>query len=276
MTKLWLNGRYQDQDQAGLSPLDRGLLYGDGLFETLRSQGGRVFHLERHLARLGASAAELGLAMPEQMDWQGVIAELLAQNQVSGPGRVKLLITRGSAPGLGLPQGRAGSVMVTAESYTPPGEAVYGKGIALSIARRVSAPPLARHKTLNYLPYLAARQEALDLGYNEAAILSPQGEVCEASAAAIMGFSGSDWWTPSSPLCLPSITLELVSGFMAQGGRPVRPRGIRPGDLMAAETLWLLNSLQGVMPVSRVGDRVLPRRRAALAAEMRARLFALA
>ena len=101
---VWLNEALIPVSQALVSVNDRGFLYGDGLFETLRADAGRVRFLTGHLERLDASARAFRLPLPENISWQERLAQLLAANGLSrGPARVKILLTRGVAPGLGLP-----------------------------------------------------------------------------------------------------------------------------------------------------------------------------
>jgi branched-chain amino acid aminotransferase/para-aminobenzoate synthetase component 1 len=274
---VWLQGRLTPLAEARISPLDRGLLYGDGLFTTLRAQDGRALHLEPHLERLAASAEALRLAWPRGLDWAEAIAGLLKANGLAGPGalaRVKLVLTRGEAPGLGLPEGGAPTLLMLAAPYAPPSPEAYAAGLRLRIFRAGHAPPLAAHKSLNYLYYLLARQAAMDEGGDEAVILGPAGEVCEAAMGSLLVHDGQGWSTPESPWRLPGVTLELARGLLAEMGQAVTPRPLRPEDLMAAQTVWVLGSLMGVMPVAEVEGRTLPARRAELAAELRAELCA--
>ena len=95
---VWLNDNLIPLDQARVSVNDRGLLYGDGLFETLRAEDGRVFFLPEHLERLGASARAFRLPVPGNVPWPERLAQLLAANGLGrGPARVKILLSRGVA-----------------------------------------------------------------------------------------------------------------------------------------------------------------------------------
>jgi branched-chain amino acid aminotransferase/para-aminobenzoate synthetase component 1 len=273
---VWLQGRLTPLAEARISPLDRGLLYGDGLFETLRAQDGQAPHLAPHLERMAASARVLRLAWPQGLDWAGAIAGLLAANGLAGPGtlaRVKLLLTRGEAPGLGLPQAAQPTLLMLAEAYVQPTPEAYAAGLRLRVFRQGHAPPLAAHKSLNYLYYLLARQAAQEAGGDEAVILGPAGEVCEAAMGSLLIHDGQGWWTPASPWRLPGVTLGLVSALLAGMGQPVAARPGRPGDLLAAGTIWVLGSLMGVMPVAEVDGRALPNRQDRLADALQKIIF---
>ncbi len=288
---LWLNGSYLPLSRAGISPLDRGLLFGDGIFTTLRAQDGRPLHLREHLQRLTASARALnlppdlgqagglrqagGLGQAGGPDWPEIIAGLLERNSLlRGPARIKLLLTRGPAPGPGLPQAVRPTFMALAEPYQPPSQAEYASGWRLTVCREGHAPPLAGHKTLNYLYHLLARQRALEAGCHEAVILGPGGELCETSAGSLLVRSDGQWWTPESPFLLPGVTINLVSALLADMGQPVLKRPARPEDLWRAETVWVLGSLMGAMPVAEVDGRALPATLADRAALARRGLFA--
>jgi branched-chain amino acid aminotransferase/para-aminobenzoate synthetase component 1 len=274
---VWLRGGFQPLAEARISPLDRGLLFGDGVFTTLRAYSGRPLHLAPHLQRLAASAQALRLTWPVGLDWAAAVAKLLDLNGLAGPetvARVKLLLTRGQAPALGLPAADRPTLLMLAEPYTPPSPEAYAAGIRLRFFREGHAPPLAGHKTINYLYYLLARQAALEAGGDEAVILGPSGEVCETAMGSLLVHDGRSWWTPaSSPWLLPGVTLGLVRAELAALGQPVDQRPARPEDLAAAETVWVLGSLLGVMPVSEMEGIALPQRRVELAERVRTILW---
>jgi branched-chain amino acid aminotransferase/para-aminobenzoate synthetase component 1 len=276
---LWLNGAFTPLGQAAISPLDRGLLYGDGLFETLRAQEGRVLYLGEHLARLRASARALALRLPpylgEEPDWALVLGQLLAHNRLTqAPARVKIVLTRGVDPDLGLPAAVSPTLLIMAQAYTPPTAEAYCAGWRLGTFHQASAPALARHKSLNYLFYLWARQEARQAGADEALILDQEGLVAETALGSLLCREDDRWWTPSSPSQLPGITLLNMRRLLAQDGLEVASRPARPGELRACPTVWVLNSLLGIMPVSHLDGQALAAPLPELAASYRQRLQA--
>ncbi len=253
---IWLNGHYIPMDQARISPMDRGFLYGDGLFETIRANGGKIPYLQMHLERLLASLAEFRITPNPMPDWQRIIDGLLGVNKLGDViAVIKIIVTRGIVPALGLPSQEKPTVCITARQYIPPPPLVYQKGLNLHIFTEGYPPPLARFKSLNYLYYLKARQAALDAGCDDALIVDQRGLVTETSTGSIMAGTHRGWWTPESDSQLPGTTLRALSSIMENEGRRIerRPAGIE--DLRSAETVWVLNSLIGIMPVSRIdGD----------------------
>ena len=162
---VWLNDNLIPLAQARVPVNDRGFLYGDGLFETLRAEAGRVLFLTEHLERLEASARTFRLPFPAKVPWQERLAQLLAANGLSrGPARVKILLTRGVAAGLGLPEECRPTLVIYAQPYTPPSPEEYAAGWPVVVFPEGRSTFVGRHKSLNYLFYLAARQFALDQG----------------------------------------------------------------------------------------------------------------
>ncbi len=272
--QLWLNGAFLPLSRAAISPLDRGLLYGDGLFETLRAQEGQALFLEEHLARLAASARFLNITLAAAPVWPALMGELLARNRLEkGLARVKIVLTRGIAPDLGLPAPARPTLLVTAQAYVPPTQPVYQAGWRLGTFDQGAAPALAGHKSLNYLFYLWARQKMLQAGADEALILDPEGLVAEASLGSLLCRQDGRWWTPQSPNQLPGITLGRMRRLLASEGQEVTERPARLPDLRDCPTVWVLNSLMGIMPVSHIDQQGLSAPRPDLAASYRQRLW---
>jgi len=271
---VWLAGKFLPVEQAAVSPLDRGFLYGDGVFETMRCERGWVFYLEDHVQRLFGSLRELRIAPPVHLDWRSLIAGLVARNVLDDAvASVKIVVTRGIAPGYGLPPAAAPTVCVTAQPYHPPEAAIYQRGWRLKVFESGFSPPLSKYKSLNYLYFLMARQDALDADADEAVIIDPGGHVAETSAGSILARTADRWWTPASPYQLSGITLRQVARFLAEQGHVVERRTATRQDLLAAETVWVLNSLLGVMPVYAISGAAISNPAADEAAQMRRRLF---
>ena len=271
---VWLNGEFLPLQKAAVSPLDRGFLYGDGLFETLRAEAGRPLFLADHLQRLTDSLAALRIDLPFDPDWKAITVGLLQHNGLAErTASLKIIVSRGIGRELGLPAPQQATVCAIAQPYSPPAAESYHQGWRLHLFREGFAPPLAQHKSLNYLYFLTARQAATDLGADEAVILDPGGKVSETSAGSLLACSRGRWWTPASSNRLPGITLHRVAKLLGDAGTPVTDREAKPEDLLGAETIWVLNSLIGIMPVRRVMDRAVADPAAPLAAQLRAALF---
>jgi branched-chain amino acid aminotransferase/para-aminobenzoate synthetase component 1 len=273
---VYLNGQILALGEARVSPLDRGFQYGDGLFTTVRAESGRPLYLSEHLARLARSLEELRIAVEalHAIDWPHILDEILRRNGLqAGPAAVKICVSRGAAVTLGLPPAVRPTLFIQARPYQPPGPDHYSRGWRLYVYRQGFAPPLARHKSLNYLYYLVARQAAVDAGADEAVILDAGGQVAETAAGSLLARTDGRWWTPGNPYQLPGITLNQVRRLLGERGEAVEMRSAIPEDLAGAQTVWVLNSLMGIMPVRSVDERELPAPAAGEAGILREQLF---
>ncbi len=249
--EVFLNGQFRPASQAVVSVQDRGLLYGDGLFETLRAAAGQPFWLRQHLARLTRSAAALNLTLPDNFPWAAVIQELLQRNgMATGIAAVKILVTRGEAAALGLPATDQPTIIISAREYTPPPPADYRQGWPVVCFPERRHCFLGSHKSLNYLFSLAARQYALDHGGREALILEPDGTVVEGAAAGVLWQEGGGYFTPRAASALPSVTLTVLEDILRRQGLAIQRATGPVARLLQAEGLWLANSLMGLMPVA--------------------------
>jgi branched-chain amino acid aminotransferase len=163
---------------------------------------------------------------------------------------VKLLLTRGPAQGLGLPEVSHPTLVVWASAYEPPSPAEYAAGWPV-----VTFPPgrttfIGGHKSLNYLFYLAARQYALDRGAREALILEADGQVSEGAATSLLYSREGHYFTPEAASALPGVTLAALARALARHGHELKAVPTSPAQLQVADGIWLANSLMGLMPVS--------------------------
>jgi branched-chain amino acid aminotransferase/para-aminobenzoate synthetase component 1 len=256
---VWLNEELAPLSQARVSINDRGFLYGDGFFETLRAAEGRPRFLPEHLARLRASAQAFRIPFPEKFFWEERLGQLLAANGLSRAlARVKILLSRGAAAGLGLPGEARPTLVIWTAPYTPPTPEEYARGWTLATFPERRTTFIGRHKSLNYLFYLAARQYALDQGAKEALILEADGLVSEGAATSLVYAQDGAFFTPQAPSALPGVTIEVLGRGLTRRGLGLTYLPTTPTQLAQAEGLWLTNALLGVMPVSSVDGRPLP------------------
>jgi branched-chain amino acid aminotransferase/para-aminobenzoate synthetase component 1 len=256
---VWLNDDLLPLSQARVSVNDRGFLYGDGFFETLRAEAGRVLFLPEHLERLGASARAFRLPFPENTLWEERLARLLAANRLSrGSARIKILLSRGVAEGLGLPQGCRPTLVIWAHPYSPPTPEEYAGGWPVVVYPQGRSTFLGRHKSLNYLFYLAARQCALDQGAKEALILEADGLVSEGAATSLVYLHQGRYYTPASASALTGVTITVLRRGLAARGLALETRATTVAQLQEADGLWLANSLMGLMPVAAVDGVPMP------------------
>lgn len=249
-----LNGKLVPADEARIPALDHGLLYGDGLFETLRVYGGRFFRLAAHLERLRRGAAQIHLELPwTDAELTEALAATVRENRID-EGALRLTVTRGA--GLPVPELAVGgppAYLVTARPWS-------GVPVACSacFAGRHPRAFVPGIKSLSYLPFLLARDEARRRGYDEA-LLTAGEEVVEGSASNVFIVAGGRLKTP--PLgsgCLPGVTRAVVLELAAAEGLPAEEAALTCGDLLGADEVFLTGSLAGIRSVARLEERDLP------------------
>ncbi len=273
---IWLNDEFVPEAEARISPADRGFLYGDGLFETMRAQDGSVFRLGRHLERLREGLRALRITVPDTTEqrWQLLTATLLVKNNLGrGTASVKIVVSRGTEHGLGLPGTGSPTVLARAEHYEPPSPAAYRSGWRLHVTAGGFPHAVARHKSLSYLRMLAARQEALDAGADEALVVDTEGSAIETAAGSLLVLGSDGWVRVDHPGRLAGLTVQEVSRLLGHRGAAVSSRRVAADELTSARAVWVLNSLIGIMPVRGIDDAALPETQAQLADELRAELF---
>jgi branched-subunit amino acid aminotransferase/4-amino-4-deoxychorismate lyase len=224
---------------------DRGLLLGDGLFETMRAIDGDLPHLAAHLDRMAAGCAVLNLPFdrPE--------AERLVREAAPAAGRfaVRLTLTAGSGGrGLDRPAAPVPRLLATAALSAP---VTTPATLIVAETRRNEGSPAARLKTLSYLDNVLARAEARAAGADEAVMLNNRGEVACAGAANLFWLAGGRLFTPR----LDCGVLAGITRARLMAGRRVEEVAAGVEVLEAAEAVILTNSLIGARPVSRLGER---------------------
>lgn len=256
---VWLNNDLLPLSQARVSVEDRGFLYGDGFFETLRAEDGRLFFLEEHLKRLRASAQAFSLSFPQGISWEKRVQELLEANGLlTGFAAIKILLTRGEADGLGLPAASSPTLVIYARPYVPPSQEEYTTGWPVVVFPERRTTFIGRHKSLNYLFYLAARQFALNQGAREALILEADGSVSEGAATSLVLLMDDLIISPVASSALPGVTLTVLARSLKRRGKDLEQTPIHLSHLGIANGLWLANSLMGLMPVSSLEGTPLP------------------
>lgn len=250
--KLWLNGRILPQADARIDPADRGLLLGDGLFETMVAQDGIVTDLPRHYARLTSGAKLLRLAVPISLaSLTTAISDLLAQNTLT-TAVLRLTLTRGPGPRGLLPPDppQTPTLLLTSSPRPPQAGAVR---LITSTIRRDETSPLSTVKSLNYLPGVLARLEAAEQNADDAILLNHAGHVAETSAATLFAYLNGIWVTP--PIhdgALPGI----CRAKLLEAGK-LREQTLTRADLDKADSISIGNVL-GLRPVSVLDGRILP------------------
>ena len=252
----WVNGRILAPAEPGLSPADRGFLYGDGVFETLRAYSGRPFRMSAHLHRLSAGAHALRIRIPHPLDELASIVRAVLADAVLLDAYVRITLSRGIG---GLPSqldaAEHATLVVHARPFSGYSGEMYDRGAraCLSSVRRNETSPLSGIKTLNYLDSLLLRADARDRGYDEAIMLNTRGHVAECTASNIFIVSGTRLLTPPlSDGLLPGITRATVLELARRGQSPfaeVNERTLGLEEVRQADEAFLTNSLMEVMPL---------------------------
>ncbi len=252
--RVWLDGRVSLAREVGLSPLDRGFQYGDGVFETLRAERGKVFFLEAHLERMRRGLDVLGIDCPEAVlratEGIGAMLELMGTGSTWA---LKVIVTRG------LGRNSSGRGPTSRGEFTPT-VMVFGGDVAPARPEGLRAvttkivrnerSPLVTIKSLNYAEMLLARAEAERAGADEGLCLNTQGRIAEASAANVFLVRGGLLVTPpESEGCLPGIVRGEVLGLTGGLGIEVAVEPVTPDDLRGADEAFLTNSRIGVAPL---------------------------
>ncbi len=250
MDNIWLNGALLPAAAARIDPADRGLLLGDGLFETMAAQNGTIPDLPRHYARLTNGAALLRIPLPLSLPaLETATRALLATNALQNAA-LRLTLTRGPAPrGLLPPESPTPTILITTAPLPPGGPL----RLITSTIRRDETSPLSALKTLNYLPGILARIQAAEAGADDALLLNTQGFIAETSAANLFVRLGGTWLTPPvADGALPGIRRAKL----LEAGR-VREARLTPEQLFQAEAIFAGNALS-LRPVTAIDSRGIP------------------
>ncbi len=234
---------------------DRGLLLGDGLFETILAEGGRLQRLERHLGRLTRACAVLGLVAPETATLRSAAEAALAGAGGVHRAAVRLTLTPGSGRGLDRPEGGEARLIATAFAAPAPEGPVSLATVGL---RRNETSPAARLKTLSYLDNVLARRQARDVGAGEALLLNTRGELACAAAANLFWIEQGRLFTPALECGVLDgiVRAEVLAAAAAMGVEAVEVRVARDA-LDRAGGAFLTNSLIGLRAVSDLDGRAL-------------------
>lgn len=258
--KVWINGKLFDKQDAKISVYDHGLLYGDGVFEGLRSYGGKVFRLQQHLTRLWNSAKAILLEIPMTREAMAkAINETLKINGLAD-GYIRLIVTRG-AGSLGLDPNRTADpqvIIITDLIKVYPDE-LYSEGLEIITASTMRNHPAAlspRIKSLNYLNNILAKIECLQAGCMEALMLNHKGEVAECTADNIFIVRDGVLFTPPTDAgALEGITREAVIELARQAGLEVREVPMTKHDVYIADECFLTGTAVEVIAVVKLDSR---------------------
>lgn len=254
----YLNGEFLPLSETRISVMDRGFLFGDGVYEVIPVYGGRLFRLEHHLKRLQNSLDAIRISNPlAPAEWHLMLTKLVESNDAEDQA-VYLQVTRGVAE----KRDHAFPADVTPTLFamsTPMAESVDIDAIpgVSAVTLEDIRWNLCNVKAITLLPNVLLRQQAIDGGGTEA-ILIKNGLAIEGAASNVFIVSNGLLITPpNGPSLLPGITRDLVIELAANHAIPFREADITEQQLFNAEEIWLTSSTREISPVIQLNDRVI-------------------
>ncbi|MCK4738920.1 MAG: aminotransferase class IV [Deltaproteobacteria bacterium] len=272
--QIFLNGKFIDAKEPAISVFDRGLLYGDGLFETIRSYNGRPFMLKGHLERLSRGASFLGIPASKIRGLEGKVKKLIEINGLTKKsGRIRITLTRG----------------VDKEGYKTTGKK-FNPTLIITAVRLKHAPILRMQKTgvsiitinpnkgfsssglsldgvksLNFLSMIMASKYAEDKGVFEAILTNEEGHLIEGTSSNIFIFDENKLITPpvsrstnrhkAKGSALPGITRETVIKIAKENKIKVKEANFTTKDLTNSAEAFLTNSIIEIVPINEVNEK---------------------
>lgn len=270
-TKVSIDGLIQDEASAVIPVTDRGFLYGDSVYEVVRTYGGKPFALAEHLERLQQSAARLAMPLsapgalagaasePSANELEPIVRDIHATLAAADhpESYVRVIITRGSGP-MGLDPGLADHprrVVIVAPLQPLPGD-WYDDGVPIHLVatgRSGGDTLLAGAKSGNYLVNVLALGAAREQGAHEAILLDHDDRVTEGASSNLFVVADGQLLTPPlSAGILEGITRRKVCALAAEAGFPVNERAIHRRELGRADEVFLTSTLREILPVQRV------------------------
>ena len=256
-----VNGRIADQEHATIPVFDHGFLYGEGIYETMRTYNGQPFLFDRHMRRLRNSARMIALPLPFTNDeLEEQIRATMAAARFGGEAYIRVLVTRGVGElTYDLEATPTPSVVIIVKAQIDPPRDTYDRGVRVVIVDIVrnhpgSVNPLI--KSNNLMNSALAMQEAFRSGAFEGVMRNYRGEIAECTTSNLFVIRGGTALTP--PLdagLLPGITREFVFDIGADVGIPVEEAVLHDDDLFDADEAFLTSTTREIVPIVTVGDR---------------------
>lgn len=252
---VYLNGEFLALEDARISVLDRGFIYGDGVYELVPVYGRRPYRLRQHLARLQRSLDGIRLANPHtEAEWEAIIRELIGRMPFADQG-VYFQVTRGVAKrDHAFPLGVAPTVFMMSNPLALPSREQVDRGVAV-----ITAPDErwlhCDLKTISLLGNVLARQLAVDAGATET-VLFRNSYLTEASASNVLIVrDGVIIAPPKDNQILPGITYDVAFELARDGGLPIELRPVPKDEALAADEMWLSSSTKEVLAVTSLDGR---------------------
>lgn len=260
--QVYINGKFFPKSKASVSVFDHGFLYGDGVFEGIRSYNGRVFRLDEHIERLYESASSITLNIPLSKEaLKEAVLETLRKNKLRDA-YIRLVVSRGKGD-LGLDPRKCDKptiIIITDEIALYPPE-LYKKGLKIVSVSTVRNHPQAldpRIKSLNYLNNILGKIEATSKNSIEGIMLNHQGLVTECTGDNIFIMLGGKLLTPALHLgVLEGVTRDIILNIARTLKIPAKEETFSLNELYNAQECFLTGTAAEVIPVVQVDDKVI-------------------
>ncbi len=253
---IFLNGKIVPNTDGNISSGDRGFLYGDGIYETLRSYNLRPFKLVEHLERMRRSAKQLKISFDYTNEDIGEWIKELIEKNCSKDAYIRITLSRGTGGGrLQMDDNIDPTVLIQVKPFTPYEKILYDEGMSLVVSNysRSTSCPISCHKTINLLKSILLKEEAKRKSAHETIILNTDGYVTECVVSNIFMVSDGSVVTPSLDTnILPGITRRTVLDICRNSTIPVREEHFTIERLVKSDEVFITNSLMEIMPVSRI------------------------
>jgi branched-chain amino acid aminotransferase len=258
-----VNGRITGAHDAVISVFDHGFLYGEGIYETMRTYGSRAFLYDRHMRRLRRSAAMIGLVVPfSDDDLASQIGATMAAADLGTEAYIRVLVTRGVGDLTYDPRATPQpSVVIIVKPHVDPAPELYTDGARVVIVDVVRNHPASVNpmiKSNNLMNSALAMQEALRRGAFEGIMRNYRGELTECTTSNLFIVRGGAALTPPlSAGLLPGITREFLFELGRDAGVTVREQTLRDEDLFAADEAFLTGTTRELIPITTVDERTI-------------------
>lgn len=260
--QIYIDGEFVPKEEAKISVFDHGLLYGDGVFEGIRSYKGKVFKLTEHLDRLYESAKTIGLQIPlSRSEMQDAVLNTLRMNKLKDA-YIRLVVTRGEGDlGLDPRKCQRSQVIIIADKIALYPRELYDNGLEIITVPTRSVPSESLNpqiKSLNYLNNIQAKIEAISGGASEALMLNAEGYATECSGDNIFIFRRGRLLTPPTYLgALEGITRNVVMDLAKKLGLEAMEGIFTRHELYNAEECFLTGTAAEIIPVVKVDKRII-------------------
>jgi len=259
---IYIDGKFFDKENARISVFDHGLLYGDGVFEGIRTYDCLVFRLKEHIDRLYKSADAIELKIPmTKIDMIEAVIKTLKANKLKDA-YIRLVVTRGVGDlGLDPRKCKKATVIIITDKIVLYPKEFYQKGLEIVTATTRRNLPQAldgRIKSLNYLNNILAKIDAIKSGTEEAIMLTHDEYVAECTGDNIFIVSNCDLLTPPVNIgALEGITRDAVINLAGDLDMPFHEKMLKMEDVYAAGEVFLTGTAAEIIPVVKIDERTI-------------------